>query len=567
MSFSSFSKDFAENAFTSVENRFIEKYLPEAEGDAVRVYLYGLYLCGSGKDLDGEHAAQLLGIPYARLAEYFDFWEECGLVQVLSRSPLYVEYLPVSAAVGKPKPMRPEKYAEFNRELFALLQRAGKDLKPYEQQRILEFLENGPMQQQAFLLVVAYYANREGAKLSVTHILNAANKLVREHKYTYEQVESEYADFHRHEAELLKLFPLLGIYRKPQDSDYALLAKWQEAGVEAGAVFACAEALKKGTMATLDQLVGELIAKGVASEQAAKAYLARRAKRAELVFAVARKLGVKVQNPRPYVEEYAEKWEKLGFSEGSVLALSALGLHLGYDFAALDTCIAALAAGGCTEEEKVKAYCEGREKLLKLLGRIQAACGVVKQSEATLNMVATWKAWGFSDAMILEAAKRSFGAASPLPYMNKLLSEWQRGGVTTIDAIPEDGKPQRREFRSETAVAADARSDRERYYAALREKAQRRVDRALSIAEKDEEFRTASAALSKGELELAKAEVYHPEQLSEISSRVEEARKKRAEALSRLKLSERDFVPKFTCRKCSDTGYLPDGRMCDCYPG
>ncbi len=566
MSFSSFSKDFAENAFTSVENRFIEKYLPEADGDAVRVYLYGLYLCGSGKDLDGAQAAQLLGIPYPRLAEYFDFWEECGLVQVLSHAPLYVEYLPVSAAVGKPKPVRPEKYAEFNRELFALLQRAGKDLKPYEQQRILEFLENGPMQQQAFLLVVAYYANREGAKLSVSHILNAANKLVREHKYTYEQVESEYADFHIHEAELTKLFSLLGIYRKPQDGDYALLAKWQGAGVETGALFACAEALKKGTMATLDLLVGELIAKDAKTEAAARDYLALRTRRAELVFAVARKLGVKVQNPRPYVEEYAQKWENLGFAEESVLMLAALGLHLGYGFPELDACIAALAANGTTQKAQIAAYCAERETLLGLLQRIQGACGVVKRSEATLNTIAAWKA-SFSEEMILEAAKRSAGAASPLPYMNKLLAEWKREGVASPAAIPEETRPQRRsEFRSEVAVAADARSDRERYYAGLRERAQRRVDRALAIAEKDEAFRDANATLSKGELELAKAEVYHPELLPEISSRMEAARRKRAEALSRLKLSERDFIPKYVCDKCSDTGYLPDGRMCDCYP-
>ena len=46
MAFCSFSKDNDSN-YTIVENKFITKYLPEADGFAVKVYLYGLYLCGN----------------------------------------------------------------------------------------------------------------------------------------------------------------------------------------------------------------------------------------------------------------------------------------------------------------------------------------------------------------------------------------------------------------------------------------------------------------------------------------------------------------------------------------
>ena len=45
MAFCSFSKECDDNAYTLVENKFINKYLPEADGFAVKVYLYGLYLC------------------------------------------------------------------------------------------------------------------------------------------------------------------------------------------------------------------------------------------------------------------------------------------------------------------------------------------------------------------------------------------------------------------------------------------------------------------------------------------------------------------------------------------
>lgn len=45
MSFCSFSKEFNENSYTAVENQFFTKYMPDADGFAVKVYLYGLYLC------------------------------------------------------------------------------------------------------------------------------------------------------------------------------------------------------------------------------------------------------------------------------------------------------------------------------------------------------------------------------------------------------------------------------------------------------------------------------------------------------------------------------------------
>ena len=567
MSFTAFSKEFTANMFTSVENRFITHYLPQANGDAVRVYLYGLYLCECSADFDAESAAKLLGLSPKRLLEIFDFWEECDLVHILSRAPLFVEYLPVSSAVGKPKAIRPEKYAEFNRELYKQLQKAGKDFKPYEMQKILEFLENNPMEPQAFLLISEYCAKKDGEKLTANHVLNKALKLCREHKYTYEQVEQDLADYNSHEKELAKIFALLGIYRKPQEADYDLLGKWYAQGVDEGTVIACAETLKKGSLATLDQLVSELLDRGVTSDTEAREYLKRRTELADAVFCVAKRLGVKVQNPRPYCEEYAEKWLERGYDSESLTLLAGLGLKLGYGFPEFDTLLDKLYAEGVVDGASVSEYCAARDTELKLLQRIQAVCGVMKKTQSALDMLAAWRSWSFSDAMILEAAKRSAGASAPLPYMNKLLSEWKRVSVFTPSEIPEKTTMQsaRSDYRSEAAIAADKRAEREHYYAVLREKAISKAETAQKKAAASENFRKADTAIKKGEIELAKAEVFAPETLPELSNRLEKARAMRKHALAEIGLTEADLLPAYSCTKCSDTGFLPDGRMCDCY--
>lgn len=569
MSFSAFSKEFTANMFTAVENQFIVKYLPQADGDAVRAYLYGLYLCNCKEEFDGETCAKLLKIPYRKLVEIFGFWEECDLVHVLSRNPLYVEYLPVSSAVGKPKPVRPEKYAEFNRELLRLLSKAGKDFKPYEMQRILEFLENNPMEPQAFLLVAEYCAKKDGDKLSSMHILNKAKKLCSEHKYTYEQTERDLADFNAHERELSKIFTLLGIYRKPQDGDYDFIEKWTDWGMETEAIYECAKALKKGSLASLDMLITELHERGAHSSAEAKDYLARREELTSTVFQVARKLGVKIANPRAYIEEYAEKWLERGYDAESLVPLAALSFRLGYGFAEMDALLQTLYAGGIVDATGMQEYCASRDGQLKILQSVQKICGVVKKSQSALDMVAAWQSWNFSDAMILEAAKRSSGATAPLSYMNKLLSEWKRTGVFSPDSIPEKAAPAyapKADYKSEAAIAADKRSERDHHYAVLRQNAQAAADRAKARAEADEEFRTAEIEIRKGEIALAKAEVFSPEAVAQLQAKLDRKRADRANALKRLGISEEDFMPRYACAKCSDTGFLPDGRACDCYP-
>ena len=119
MSFCSFSKESNSNAFTSVDNKFIGRYLPEASGDAVKVYLYGLYLCSSGEETDLKKFAEELSMEQSAVAETFAFWDELGLVSVISSDPYTVKYLPISAYTRKKYDL--EKYSDFNRALQALL--------------------------------------------------------------------------------------------------------------------------------------------------------------------------------------------------------------------------------------------------------------------------------------------------------------------------------------------------------------------------------------------------------------------------------------------------------------
>ena len=91
MAFCSFSKEYDENAYTLVENKFISKYLPHADGFAVKVYLYGLYLCkNSSEDYSLSAMAEVLSASEDSIKQAFRFWEDYDLVQVLCNEPFAV---------------------------------------------------------------------------------------------------------------------------------------------------------------------------------------------------------------------------------------------------------------------------------------------------------------------------------------------------------------------------------------------------------------------------------------------------------------------------------------------
>ena len=87
MAFCSFSKD-VDNTYTSVENKFITKYLPEADGLAVKVYLYGLFLCqNSDADFGVRSMAEVLKTDEEQIKQAFAFWEDYDLVDILLETP------------------------------------------------------------------------------------------------------------------------------------------------------------------------------------------------------------------------------------------------------------------------------------------------------------------------------------------------------------------------------------------------------------------------------------------------------------------------------------------------
>ena len=67
---------------TKVENLFISEYLPDAPGDYVKVFLFGLMYAQFDLEPNRQELAKLLGLSTAEIEEAWIYWETRGLVRI-----------------------------------------------------------------------------------------------------------------------------------------------------------------------------------------------------------------------------------------------------------------------------------------------------------------------------------------------------------------------------------------------------------------------------------------------------------------------------------------------------
>lgn len=575
MAFCSFSKEFSDNSFTFVENRFIRKYLPEANDFAVKVYLYGLHLCQcSTEDFSARSLAEVLHTTEEKILDAFDYWQDYDLVEILCRAPLTVQYLPVRSANGKPKQIRYDKYADFNKELLRIMQKAGKHVEYGESVKYMQFLEENDIQPMAFLLIADYCVAKDGKAITPHHVFNKAKKFIRDGITTYEQVEAALGNYNENEKYIEELFRLLSINRRIDETDYALYSGWLRAGFERGGIKNAAKYLKKGKMSSLQLVLDELAEKEKFTAREVSSYLTEREVLSNLTFRIAKKLGVKVANPSAYIDEYVEKWTHMGYEDVSLLDLALYCLKSGRgDFACLDEQIQTLFAAGTVTAEGVKEALKTMNADLKLLGQLQQLCGGIRPGASNLALIKVWREWSFSDEMILEAAKRSASSASPIPYINRILSEWKRSEYRTVADVEKEENPTAQKtsvgsvpsYVAATVEAANAKAAREKYYADKREKAQSEADRYAMKAKSHPRFGAIEKALSKMNMDLAKAEIYSPDTLPSLKKQQETLVKERLQILASLGIEEWQLLPQYECKKCADSGFMKNGKACDCY--
>lgn len=131
---------------------------------------------------------------------------------------------------------------------------------------------------------------------------------------------------------------------------------------------------------------------------------------------------------------------------------------------------------------------------------------------------------------------------------------------------PKKGKKTKKSSKKALQVQdLNAKADFDKFYAERRQRAQAYADDFAAKARADARFVEVEKELNGLEIKLAKAELRAPLTLPALQARQKALEAEKLTILQRLGIDVRQLKPQWVCKKCSDTGFLPNGQACDCY--
>lgn len=443
MAFCSFAKEYSGTTCTSLENIFIYEYLPEASGDAVKVYTYGLFLCQNAEfDMELSSFAKNVKLTEETVIECFRYWEEFGVVTITSESPFSVQYLSLRAnGMGRPKKFKPEKYAKFTAALQPLI--SGRMIGTNEYSEYFNIMETYRLKPEALLMIVKYCTDRKGGDIGFRYIASVAKDFGKRGINTEEKVEKELSAYILRTAELEKLLRAMNTKRQPEPEDLNYLNKWtKEFGFDYDTVVFAAGKFKKSSIEKLDEFISELYAHKKFSAQEIQEYLDNKKNIYDLAIKINKALSVYYDVLDPVVDHYTSNWVNFGYREDALLLIANYCFkHNKNTLEGMDSLVRALYKEGLISLGSIAEYFKQYTKNDELIKSILETVGIErKPNNWDRKNLKLWKSWNFTDNMILEAAKIASGKASPIAYVNAILGNWKNMEIYTPEQIPQPEK-------------------------------------------------------------------------------------------------------------------------------
>ncbi len=566
MAFISVADEMAKKSFTSVENKFITKYLPVLEPVAVKIYLYSLYLYQNGQTAYTLcDMAQALNMSEDEVCSYFEYLEEFELVAIISVSPFEIKILDAENVYGTPKKFKPEKYSDFTKSVQNILK--GRMISINEFREYFYLLEEYGFEQNALIMIINYCASLKGDNIRFQYIKKVAKSFADEGVTTAKKVDEKLSAYTSSTPALIKIFNAVGIKDKPDIDDDKLYKKWTvELGFNDEAIIAAAKHFKAKTAERIDAALSELFKNRKFDPKEIADYCKNKNSVYAATLEIARNLGIYMNNSAPYVENFVSVWCNMGYSLQCLTNLSSYCFKHGKkSFEDMSVFINKLYEEGIITDEATDEKIAALENEDKLLGDLLSTCGLTRRViDWDRESLKRWRSWNFSDEMLFEAAKISSGKSNPTAYMNAVLSSWKNENIYSPDKI----NPAPSSFGASAAQSKtdsrELKSAIEKHFFDLRHKAEAAAESELAVALADEKYGKLHKEINDLSMQLAFAEVREPEKAEEIGKKIDSLNLLADDRLKQLKIDKSAFTPRYKCKICNDTGYDPDGKPCVC---
>ena len=471
MSFAKFSSDFLMNNYTLVDNMFILELLPNLDAAEIKVYLYGQYLCmNQTKDNSLEEMAKTLSVSPNTILTAYQFFEDNGLIRIISKDPLEVEYLCLKNQNQLPKKFRSDKYTDFSKHLQTLF--PARMLTPNEYNEYFGFLESSGMSQDALLMVVQYCIDLKGDTVRYPYILTIARNWSSEGVKNIDDVEQKLQAFETQSELMREVLKALNRKSGADLEEKQMLTNWtKNLGFEDSAIIYAAKSSKSKTFKNLDNKLNEFYRLSIFTKEQMQDYNAHKELLRNIAVKVNNKLGVYYEVLDPEIETYIVPWTDKGYAEDALETIAKYCFTSGVkNLEGMNSIIAHLYSAGIVSIEAINEYVSSFVEIGNRIKKILEAAGSSRNvTSADREYYANWtQNWGYTADVIEYAAELSCGKMYAMSYINQLLAKWKNMNVQTLDDAKKIGNTQtnttatpimQREYTSEELKGIFGNSD------------------------------------------------------------------------------------------------------------
>jgi len=421
-----------------LDHLFIQEYLPAARGEYVKVYIYGLYLSlHPAEDMSLDTLARELDMTAAQVEAALRYWERRRLVtRVSDNPPEYVFRGAAQAALsGGPSLEADADFVAFSEDVYALFGDRRK-VRPSDIALCWEWVQDMNLPAETVMMLLSHMIATRGIQFSFRSAQAEAARMGEEGVSSAEDAEAYFSHSRSVQDGARSVLRQMGKRRAPSQNELDLYRKWTDEWQYApDVILAACEETTRGdpSFAYLDGILKGIRerAQGAApaTEDALNSQLASENSNYKSVRAFAKALGYTSATDlirRSYArlrQEYHPEVMQLVAEET---------YRVGGDLAQAEHTLERLHAQGVRTPEEARQYFDQVHRLNQALLPLFEACG--HKGTPTVGdraLYQKWRDWGFGEEMLLLAAEQARGAARKMPYINKILEDWHREGVST----------------------------------------------------------------------------------------------------------------------------------------
>ncbi len=441
MAFCKYSTEYVASSKTEIDNIFINDYLPFAQGEFVKVYLYGLYKCNDASAFDNtlESFAKHLNMSEEDVLGAFEFWQEQGLVKILSTHPIEVRYIPLKNLLSATKLYKVEKYQVFNTQAQEIFE-GKRDISKTEYNEYYDFLERYHMEQEALLMIMKYCVDSKSSGVGYNYILTVARNWANEGIVTAQAVEERLESFENKTADLTTLLNAVGIKRRVTIEERSLMEKWlNDYGFNLDVILSLAKNLKKKSRFSfekLDILLTKYYEMKLLSMSEINNFENEKTRLYELAKEINKTIGVYYESLDSEVENYILKWINLGFDEDVLKEIAFYCFKNGIrKLEGMDKTVGKFYKLGVLTLDALNQHLNSVFKIDAEIQSILVTFGLSRNvNYIDRENYKTWtENWKMPSDLIGYAVTLAKGKDSPMKYLSRVLSDWHTKGIVTVE--------------------------------------------------------------------------------------------------------------------------------------